>query len=144
MLGLRDMFHLSTGRLCRGESFKVFGRGQFAVSRRRVHERTREFYSMLKSGFPSDPGDGILDNDQFLGPGPRAWWRTPDGQLKGDAWATNPLYGHTLERSWTLVFNCSDPRSFACPCVTPKCMETCASEGRCEFAPTDCQCVDEV
>jgi hypothetical protein len=142
MIGLRDMFHLSTGRLCRGETFTVFGRGQFAVSRSRVHGRTREFYSMLMSGFTSDRGDSILDNHQFLGPGAQANWRTPEGQLKGDVWENNPLYGHTIERSWTLLFNCSDLRSFSCPCVSPQCMQTCA-EGICKFAPTDCQCVDE-
>lgn len=129
MIEVRDLFHLATGRLCRGEKFMVFGRGQFVVSRQRILRHPPEFYDMLLSAFHVTADDPLLDNHHFLSSEKKDTWRTAEGKLKGNVWSNNPLFAHSLERAWSLIFNCT---STSLSCRT--CEENCN--------PEECQCVD--
>lgn len=117
MIEVRDLFHLATGRLCRGERFVSFNRAQFVVSRRRILRHPPEFYKMLLSAFHVTADDALLHNHHFLSPEKISRWRTADGQLKGNVWSNNPLFGHSMERAWSLIFNCSSPLMSCNPCV---------------------------
>lgn len=103
------------------EVFHGFSRGQFAVSGRRIAARPLEFYEMLLSRFTTDTGASVYTNSQYLGDAYKGMYLTPN----------NPLWGHVLERSWSLVFDCYKTR-LECGC----------SHETCPFFPTHCQCVD--
>ena len=73
--------------------------GHFIVSRKRVLARPRRIYEYLKE---------LVDarEDNWIHSEPEPSWFEKD---KGKSMPSNPKFGHTLERLWHVIFNCSNP-----------------------------------
>lgn len=73
--------------------------GHFIVSRKRVLARPRRIYEYLKE---------LVDarEDHWIHSEPEPSWFEKD---KGKSMPSNPKFGHTLERLWHVIFNCSNP-----------------------------------
>ena len=98
LLNFRDLYHISTGTMCRGQVVNIMLRGQFVVSKKRILSRTKEFYSNLLSLFTEDRTDSTYKNIKYL---------TPDTQSRFPFTSPqNPLVGHALERAWVFIFDC--------------------------------------
>ena len=74
-------------------------RGQFMASRGRITRNSKKKWELLR---------GALTNmSHFIHDDP-----TPDQGLafRNDKDPTNPIFGHTLERAWMVIFGCNDLR----------------------------------
>lgn len=153
MIGVRDIFHMATQKLCNHQSFLMNNNAQFAVSRKRILDKPKSMYQSLIDAFNPSETNPILKNHEFLGFSDaayysRALYRNSNGTLKDDLkWATDPLFGHTMERMWTVIFDCYNMSlvkgcapcegDSACmdPDLVPGCQPDCAAG--------ECQCLDE-
>lgn len=70
-------------------------KGQMIVSSHRIMANKKSLYEHLKEILESDLDHWIHDD--------------PREEMFDDS-LTNPYFGHTLERSWMILFGCSDPR----------------------------------
>ena len=81
------------------KNWKDMFNGHFIVSRKRVLARPRRIYEYLKE---------LVDarEDNWIHSEPEPNWFEKD---KGKSMPSNPKFGHTLERLWHVIFNCSNP-----------------------------------
>ncbi|GAA5929804.1 hypothetical protein JCM3775_006559 [Rhodotorula graminis] len=118
MGGIRDIFEMVKGRPCTegNEEDRVLSTwaGQFAASRRTLLKNELKVYERLVRMIEAPDDDPI--HKQYNPSGPST--------------ASNPAFGHALERSWPLLLHCDDKRI----------AETCPDRA---FEPKDCQCFEE-
>jgi hypothetical protein len=93
-----QLYSMFNERICPPEGLLLTYKGQFVVSRQRITRNSREKFAWLRSILTNmthwvhdDPTD---ERDLLL------------GFAKHDP--LNPLFGHTLERSWPFLFGCND------------------------------------
>jgi hypothetical protein len=121
---LEELYAALNGQFC-PKSVILTYLGQFITSATRLRSRGLETYEYLKK---------VLEADQthFIHADPKQDFFPDD--------VTNPYFGHTLERSWMILFGCSEARL----------VEKCGSWGglrnpRKPFAADDdCQCLDDI
>lgn len=93
-----QLYVLFNERLCPPEGLLLTFKGQFVVSRKRILRNTREKYIYIRS---------LLDNmTHFVHDDP-----TEDNDMNTsitEKASDNPMFGHTLERSWMIIFGCDD------------------------------------
>ncbi|GAA5903425.1 hypothetical protein JCM8208_001917 [Rhodotorula glutinis] len=118
MGGIQDIFEMVKGRQCTegNEEDRVLSTwaGQFAASRRTLLKNELSVYERLVRMIEAPDDDPI--HKQYNPSGPST--------------ASNPAFGHSLERSWPLLLHCDDKRI----------AETCRDVA---FEPEDCQCFEE-
>ena len=73
--------------------------GHFIVSRNRILARPKSTYEFLRE-LVNAP------EDHWIHAEPKPQWFEKE---KGKSTPSNPKFGHTLERLWHTLFNCSDP-----------------------------------
>jgi hypothetical protein len=108
-----------TRTLCPPEGFTGFFMGEFLVSRQRIHAQDIQMYTYLQE-LLSAPMDhwvhSMHNNPAFKDP-------------------SNSFFGHTLERAWSLAFNCAEWwREANCWRCEQQGFEGCGTD--------DCQCFD--
>lgn len=95
-----QLYTMLQGTVCQQlEGHVLSFNGHFIVSRKRVVTRSRGVYEYLKE---------LVDapEDHWIHAEPEPKWFEVE---KGKSVPSNPKFGHTLERLWHVVFNCSDP-----------------------------------
>ncbi|WRT68769.1 uncharacterized protein IL334_005749 [Kwoniella shivajii] len=107
---MADIYSMFRQDFCPPESVLGTWAGQFIVSRQRILENSLKSYVNLRDKF-HEPSDHWIWKE--------GWWNNEP---------TNPTLGHALERSWPMIFGCTDP----------------SLEKSCEEAVpgTSCQCLD--
>ncbi|TKA24225.1 hypothetical protein B0A50_05989 [Salinomyces thailandicus] len=83
-------------------------RGQFVVSASRIRSNSKEMYEYLREQLVNPESDQhkmpYLDQN---------WMAGREDSLEA------PHFGYTIERMWSAIFHCSDPRiAYECPSVT--------------------------
>ena len=131
-LGNRDEFYplwpqffaMISGRPCAaGEPSVTSFNGHFIVSKTRILQRPRRFYEYVES---------------LVNAGPHHWVHRERpmrffAKRFGHSTPSNPLFGHTLERLWHVIFGCADTNQ----------VEGCdVQEGRAEGSG-GCHCMDD-
>jgi hypothetical protein len=122
---LAELYSALNGELC-PEEIPVCYSGQVVVSAARIRQRKKEMYEHLKGVLESDMGHWIHKDEKV-------------DVFKDEE--SNPFFGHTLERSYMVLWGCEDTA------VVEKCtewerlVEDGASLG--EKAAGWCQCLDE-
>ncbi|WVF67721.1 hypothetical protein IAT40_002480 [Kwoniella sp. CBS 6097] len=106
---MADIYSIFRADLCPPEPVVATWAGQFMVSRQRILENQQRAYANIKAKF-HEPTDHWIWKE--------GWWNNEP---------SNPTLGHALERSWPMIFNCTDA-SMA---------ETCG-----EGHGATCQCLD--
>ncbi|KPV73440.1 uncharacterized protein RHOBADRAFT_55178 [Rhodotorula graminis WP1] len=118
MGGIKDIFETVKARQCTegNEDDRVLSTwfGQFAASRATLLKNGLEVYERLVRMVEAPDDDPI--HKQYNPSGPST--------------ASNPAFGHALERSWPLLLHCDDRRI----------AETCRNGA---WEPRDCQCFEE-
>ena len=96
--------------------------GHFIVSRKRILARPKAIYEYLKE---------LVDapEDHWIHAEPKPQWFEKE---KGKSTPSNPKFGHTLERLWHILFNCTDPAD----------MIDCDLKGMKAEGPGGCTCKD--
>ena len=86
--------------ICHGENYNDLW-SQFIVSRARIQSRPVEAFKWLETmiGAPADHWVHDETQPDFI----------KQGYMPGGSTPSNPLFGHTLERSWPMIFSCSFP-----------------------------------
>lgn len=119
---IEQMYALLTRNLCPPEGYTGAYQGQFLVSRKRIRDQNWWVYKTLLDMLAA-PLDhwvhNLHDNDYFKD-------------------RSNPFFGHVLERTWSLAFNCYESwRHGNCWwCDNDMHMEGCGTDA--------CQCLDKV
>ncbi|QDS76563.1 hypothetical protein FKW77_006849 [Venturia effusa] len=121
---LEELYAALNGQFC-PKSVVLTYLGQFIASANRIRSRGLKTYTYLKK---------VLEADEthFIHADPK------QDSFQDDV--TNPYFGHTLERSWMVLFGCSEARL----------VEKCGSwaglrEARKPLAANDdCQCLDDI
>ena len=89
---IEELYSALNGEFCPGRiALSYFG--QIVVSASRIRSRHRNIYQYLKSVLESDM-------DHFIHSDPRQGMFSDEG--------TNPYFGHTIERSYMVLWNCAD------------------------------------
>jgi len=121
---LEELYAALNGQFCPKQVILTY-LGQFIASATRIRSRGLKTYEYLKK---------VLEADEthFIHADPKQDFFQDD--------VTNPYFGHTLERSWMVLFGCSEARL----------VEKCGSwpglrVARKPFAANDdCQCLDDI
>lgn len=116
-----EVYSAVTGELCPTSKILMSYGGQFIVSATRIRSTKKQVYEHMKRLLESDKDHWIHEDSKMDRFNDR-----PD----------NPYFGHTLERSWMILFQCSDPGlSSSCPVLNT----------RRQPGDTDetCQCIDK-
>lgn len=121
---LEELYAALNGQFC-PKSVVLTYLGQFITSAMRIRSRGLKTYEYLKK---------VLEADQthFIHADPKQDFFRDD--------VTNPYFGHTLERSWMVLFGCSEARL----------VEKCGSWNGLRVPRTalaandDCQCLDNI
>lgn len=117
-----EVYSAVTGELCPTSKILMSYGGQFIVSSNRIRSTQKHVYEHIKDLLESD-------KDHWIHKDPKA-------DVFKDV-VDNPYFGHTLERSWMILFQCFDPKLFAtCPKLDTR--------RRPEDADETCQCIDGV
>lgn len=90
---LAQLYSALNSQLC-PEQITLSYSGQIIVSAERIKQRKKEIYEHLKEVLESG-GDHWIHGDD------RQDWRFADEK-------SNPFFGHTIERSYMVLWNCSD------------------------------------
>lgn len=117
-----EVYSAVTGELCPTSKILMSYGGQFIASSNRIRSTQKHVYEHIKQLLESDKDHWIHEDSKMD--------RFNDG-------VDNPYFGHTLERSWMILFQCFDPRlSATCPKL----------DTRRGLEDTDetCQCIDGV
>ena len=121
---LPQLYSALNGQMC-PKHITLSYLGQMLVSAKRIQSRPRKIYQHLRAVLESDMQHFIHDD-------PRQDWAFADDP-------TEPYFGHTLERSWMLLWGCEDVRI----------LKTCAGWGALGSRRLDgdadnkCQCLDK-
>jgi len=95
-----QIYTMLQGTVCQElEGHVLSFNGHFIVSKKRIIARPRSVYEYLKE---------LVDapEDHWIHAEPKPEWFEKE---KGKSTPDNPKFGHTLERLWHTLFNCSDP-----------------------------------
>ncbi|KAJ3192356.1 hypothetical protein HK101_006699 [Irineochytrium annulatum] len=90
---VRELWSLARKSWCPDEGFGATMNGQFLVSATRIRKQPRSFYQFLLDALNSDMSHPIHHNASL------SWINDT---------ASNPVFGHAVERSWSFIFGCSD------------------------------------
>lgn len=102
---------------CHG-TWTAFFNGEFAVSRKRIQRHTVRLYKHLRDDLDAPVSDTWIHVDQL-----------PGGNSHRESTLVDPALGYAMERTWNLVFGCTDAPG---PCCVGN-----------EACPVDsCQCLD--
>lgn len=121
---LEELYAALNGQFC-PKSVVLTYLGQFITSATRIRSRGLKAYEYLKKVLEAD-------ENHFIHTDPKQDFFEDD--------ATNPYFGHTLERSWMVLFGCSEARL----------VEKCGSWPGLRVARKplgandDCQCLDDI
>ncbi|WWC71206.1 uncharacterized protein I206_105159 [Kwoniella pini CBS 10737] len=88
---MADIYSMFQMDFCPPEPVLGTWAGQFTVSRHRILENPFKVYANLRQKF-HEPKDHWIFKE--------GWWNNEP---------SNPTLGHALERSWPMIFNCTDP-----------------------------------
>ncbi|KAJ3169711.1 hypothetical protein HK101_011444 [Irineochytrium annulatum] len=91
---IREVWAITRGELCPPEGFAATLNGQFLVSRKRIRQHPRRIYQYLLDVITSDEQHFVHNVE-------------PVNDWMVDS-PSNPLFGHVIERSWAMIFKCSD------------------------------------
>lgn len=117
-----EVYSAVTGELCPTSKILMSYGGQFIVSSSRIQLTEKHVYEHIKQLLESDKEHWIHEDPKM-------------GRFNDRV--NNPYFGHTLERSWMILFQCFDPRlSVTCPKLDTR-------RGSDDTDET-CQCVDRV
>lgn len=117
-----EVYSAVTGELCPTSKILMSYGGQFIASSNRIRSTQKHVYEHIKQLLESDKDHWIHEDSKMD--------RFNDG-------VDNPYFGHTLERSWMILFQCFDPRlSVTCPKLDTR-------RGP-EDTDETCQCIDGV
>ena len=120
-----QLYVMLEGTVCQELEGNVLSfNGHFIVSRKRILSRPKSIYEYLKE---------LIDapQDHWLHAEPEPKWFEKD---KGKSTPDDPKFGHTLERLWHVIFNCSNPAQ----------MVDCDVKGMKAEGPGGCTCKDIV
>ena len=118
-----QIFTMLQGMVCQElEGHVLSFNGHFIVSKRRITARSKSIYEYLK-GLVNAPEDHWIHTE------PKPEWFE---KKIGKSTPSNPKFGHTLERLWHTLFNCSDPSD----------MTDCDLSGMKAEGPGGCTCKD--
>lgn len=106
---MADIYSAFRGDLCPPIPQLATWAGQFVVSKKRILENQLRLYENLREKFHAPPEHWIWKE---------GWWNSKP---------SNPTLGHALERSWPVIFDCTDYTK----------AETCG-----EGHDKTCQCLD--
>lgn len=102
MIPLLELHTMITGEFCHDEEFSVFLRGQFIVSGSRIRARSLSLYSKLLDRFPKSDQDAAKDT----------LFKNITGiRRRQFDIASEPIFGHAIERGWSIIFDCYDPKT---------------------------------
>ena len=92
------IYNMLEQKVCHKENWNDLW-SQFIVSRSRIRSRPLESYIWLERMISAPLGHWIHNEKQpdFI----------KDAYMHGSSTPSNPLFGHTIERSWGIVFKCS-------------------------------------
>lgn len=113
---LREIYAMTNRGFCHG-SWNAFYNGEFIVSKLRIRAQSEWFYRYILQVLEA-PADHFTHQDVKYYP-PASTTSTPAA----------PLIGHTLERSWNMIFKCFTA-------------ERCCQENVTACEPDFCQCLD--
>lgn len=117
-----EVYSAVTGELCPTSKILMSYGGQFIASSNRIRSTQKHVYEHIKQLLESDKDHWIHEDSKMD--------RFNDG-------VDNPYFGHTLERSWMILFQCFDPKlSATCPKLDTR-------RGP-EDTDETCQCIDGV
>lgn len=116
---IADLWREATGKSCDEQRVLLSYKSQFVVSAARLRANERSLYERLR--------DALVEPDS---------WAHQDHYLQGRPDSLNaPYFGYTLERMWSVLFQCSEGHIAArCP--------TLLSGTRRGGSQIDCQCFD--
>ena len=118
-----QLYAILEGTVCQELEGNIISfNGHFIVSRKRILSRPRSIYEYLQE-LADAPEDHWLHSE----PEPR-WFEKDKGKSTPD----DPKFGHTLERLWHVIFNCSNPAQ----------MVDCDVKGMKAEGPGGCTCKD--
>lgn len=117
-----EVYSAVTGELCPTSKILMSYGGQFIASSNRIRSTKKHVYEHIKQ---------LLESD-------KEHWIHGDSKMgRFNDRVDNPYFGHTLERSWMILFQCFDPGlSATCPKLDSR-------RGPDDTDET-CQCVDKV
>lgn len=117
-----EVYSAVTGELCPASKILMSYGGQFITSSNRIRSTEKHVYEHIKQ---------LLESDM------EHWIHEDSKTGKFNDKVDNPYFGHTLERSWMILFQCFDPGlSATCPKLDSR-------RGPDDTDDT-CQCVDKI
>ncbi|POY76391.1 hypothetical protein BMF94_0589 [Rhodotorula taiwanensis] len=122
---VRDIFNMFQEDLCPPTHQLTSWAAQMVVSRERIMANPPSKYRRLLDLLEAPNEHWVYAE----GADSSMWIKSLPVQWRGNMSSTNPFLGHALERSWPLIFNCTDP-SLAQRC------------GDNTFDKDGCQCYD--
>ena len=102
LVRIREIWALATGTLCLGD-FQANLRGQMLVSRKRVHRHPPKFYLMLLRSLHAMPGHALHGDLKYID---ESDFSRDIRRAVGIQGAHDSLFGHVVERMWSVVFGC--------------------------------------
>jgi len=113
---MRDIYSIFTGNICPNTEQLCTYKGQFIVSRQQILRSPKRYYQHLIDIIQAPQGHWIYEDAED-----QAW------EYRGHKSSpSSPFFGHAVERSWPVIFNCTDPtiadscsaeNSVSCQCV---------------------------
>ncbi|KAL9098311.1 MAG: hypothetical protein Q9163_006009 [Psora crenata] len=104
---LNPIYTLLEKDFCHSKNFASLG-GQFIVSRSRIQAQELGVYKWLHNMITAPQEHWLHEQEQPS--------QIKEGYMQGHSTPDNPLFGHTLERTWSMLFGCSYEHLVGNPC----------------------------